>query len=368
MTERVLFVASLYNNGIEAHGLSYEYYNLYQPLEQAVGKVVDTFDFMQKTHEAGFQRMNESLLEKVKRDRPAFVLVVPFRDEFDPAMMDEIKSYTTTVAYFFDDVWRREYSASWAPHFTYVTTSDINGVRRFREAGSHNAIYSPFGCNHEIFAKKNLEKTYDVAFVGQFHPYRAWWIRQVRRAGIKVAVWGHGWDTGSVGEEELVRIFNQARINLNLSNSASWDMRYVLTLRRPLWETLRTWKRTARSLMRGDSKTREQVKGRHFEISACGGFQVSYYVEGLERHYRIGEEIALCVSPDDLIETIRYYLKHDDEREAIALRAYERTAREHTMERRFHDLLAQTGHTHLLMPRGEMSDDRQLQFATRSQN
>jgi spore maturation protein CgeB len=348
MTERVLFVASLYNNGIEAHGLSYEYYNLYKPLEQAVGNV-ETFDFMQKAHDLGRQRMNESLLEVVKRDRPQFVLVVPFMDEFEPGMMDELKKYTTTVAYFFDDMWRREYSEFWAPHFTYVTTSDVNGVRRFGEAGSANAIYSPFGCNHEIFVKMDCAKIYDVAFVGQFHPYRAWWIRQIRRAGIDVGVWGHGWGTGHVGEEDLVRIFNQARINLNLSNSTSWDLRYVLALRRPILETLRIWKRTARSLKRGDSKDREQVKGRHFEISACGGFQLSFYVEGLERYYRIGEEIALYASPDDLIETIRYYLKHDEKREGIALRAYERTSREHTMVHRFRDLLGQTGHSDLLV-------------------
>jgi spore maturation protein CgeB len=232
-----------------------------------------------------------------------------------------------------------------------VTTSDVKGVRRFRDAGSNNAVYSPFGCNHEIFVKRDLKKIYDVAFVGQFHPYRAWWIRQVRRAGINVAVWGHGWGTGPVVEDDLVRIFNQARINLNLSNSTSLDLRYVLALRRPFSETLRTWKGTARSFMRGDSKDREQVKGRHFEISACGGFQISYYVEGLERHYQIGQEIALCASPDDLIDTIRYYLKHEDEREAIALRAYERTTREHTMVRRFRDLLGQTGHAGLLVAR-----------------
>ncbi len=345
MTNRVMFVASLFNNGREEHGLSYEYYNLYKPLEQAVGSV-DTFDFMQKAREGGLQRMNESLLALVKRDRPAFVLLVPFRDQFDPAVMDELKKYTTTVAYFFDDVWRREYSDFWAPHFTYVTTSDVNGVRRFREAGSANAVYSPFGCNHEIFMKKDFEKIYDVAFVGQFHPYRAWWIRQIRRAGINVGVWGHGWGTGHAGEDDMVRIFNQARINLNLSNSTSWDLRYVLALRRPITETLRAWKRT---IMRGDAKDREQVKGRHFEISACGGFQLSYYVEGLERHYRIGEEIALYASPDDLIETIRYYLKHDDEREEIAIRAYERTTREHTMVHRFRDLLGRTGHSDLLV-------------------
>ena len=343
-----MLVASLYNDGLKERGLSYEYYNLLKPLEQVVGSV-NTFDFMQTVLDVGGPGMNRSLLETVKRERPALLVVVPFKDELDPAVMDEISTHTTTVAYFFDDPWRREFSEFWAKHFTFVTTSDVKGVRRFQEAGADNAIYSPFGCNHEIFVRKDLEKIYDVAFVGQFHPYRAWWVRQVRKAGISVAVWGHGWGAGRVEQEDLVRIFNQARINLNLSNCVSWDLRYVLSLRRPVPETLRTWKNTSQSLIQGDSKTREQVKGRHFEISACGGFQASFYAEGLEQHYGIGEEIVLFTSPDDLIETIRYYLKHDAERERIALRAYQRTIKEHTMGHRFRELLTHVGHADLLV-------------------
>jgi len=348
MAQGVTFVASLYNDGSKERGLSYEYYNLFKPLEQVAG-AVNTFDFMQVTRDLGKARMNQTLLEMVKRDRPALLVIVPFRDEFDPAVMDELRSHTTTVAYFFDDVWRREFSEFWAKHFTFVTTADVRGVRRFQEAGADNAIYSPFGCNQEIFEKRNAEKIYDVAFVGGYHPYRAWCIRQLRRAGIKVAVWGQGWGSGRVEQEDLVRIFNQARINLNLSNSVSWDLRYVLSLRRPVRETMRTWKNTARSLIEADSKTREQVKGRHFEISACGGFQISFYVEGLEHHYEIGEEIVLFTSPDDLIETIRYYLKHDAERETIASRAYQRTIKEHTMGHRFRELLTHIGHADLLV-------------------
>jgi len=59
--------------------------------------------------------------------------------------------------------------------------------------------------------------------------------------------------------------------------------------------------------------------------------------------YSIGEEIALFVSPEDLIEKTRHYLKHEEEREAIAKRGYERTLRDHTMEKRFADLFNAMG-------------------------
>jgi spore maturation protein CgeB len=71
--------------------------------------------------------------------------------------------------------------------------------------------------------------------------------------------------------------------------------------------------------------------------------QLSHYAEGLERSYSIGEEIVLYASPEDLIEKIRYYLKHEDEREAIARRGHERTLRDHTMKKRLQDIFLHLG-------------------------
>lgn len=110
-----------------------------------------------------------------------------------------------------------------------------------------------------------------------------------------------------------------------------------------LKDSLRVWKNTLRTAVRPDNKTREMVKARHFEINACGGVQLSYYVEGLERHYQIGEEIALYESADAMLEKAFYYLKHEGEREDIARRGYERTLRDHTMEKRFADLFDAIG-------------------------
>ena len=39
-----------------------------------------------------------------------------------------------------------------------------------------------------------------------------------------------------------------------------------------------------------------------------------------------------------MIDKIRYYLKHNKEREAIALSGYEQTLKEHTYEKRFNEI------------------------------
>ena len=317
---------------------SYEYYNFLKPLEK-MGYAVIPFDFLEHMRLLSREDMNRKLLEVVRCEHPDLVFFIPHTDQFIPEIVDEIGRHTITLGYFFDDMWRIKYSRFWARHFNFITTSDVNGLRKFQDAGFTNVIYSPFACNHEIYRKENLPKLYDVTFVGQYHPYREWCINHLRKSGINVSVWGKGWPSGMINFKDMISIFNQSRINLNLSNCVSWDIRYLTALSRPLKSTLRVWLQATRALTQSDMKTVEQVKGRHFEINACGGFQLSYYVKGLERHYAIGKEITLYGSIEDMIEKIRYYLKHEDEREAIALRGYERTQSEHTMEKRLQDIL-----------------------------
>jgi spore maturation protein CgeB len=44
-----------------------------------------------------------------------------------------------------------------------------------------------------------------------------------------------------------------------------------------------------------------------------------------------------------MIEQIRYYLAHEDQRASVAHAGYERTMREHTYVHRFTDILKQVG-------------------------
>ena len=316
---------------------SYEFHNFLKPLEKMGHKVL-TFDFIKSMNDYGRELMNQKLLYYVKEELPNLVIFVPQTDEFIPNIIDAIGQQTVTLAYFFDDMWRIDFSRFWAQHFNFVTTSDINGIKKFKDAGYENVIYSPFACNTNIYCKKNLPKIYDVTFVGGFNPYREWYINILKKEGIDVKTWGIGWNTKMLSSEEMINVFNQSRINLNLSNNISWDIRYLLNNNRPLRKTLQIWKESILAFRKSDYKTVEQVKGRHFEINACGGFQISYYVEGLEKLYNIGEEISLFVSPDDLVQKVKYFLDHNNERESIAIRGLDRTIKDHTIEKRMNDI------------------------------
>lgn len=339
---KVLLVSMKYDYGDKSRGLSGDYYYFEEPLKHIVDKVL-SFDFMTVFLEKGKEGMNRALLDMIRTEKPDVAVFVPYTDQFIPHIVDEINNHTITLGYYFDDTWRVNYSGFWAKHFSFVSTSDINGIKRWRDAGCNNFIYSPFGCNHRFFVKKNLPKLYDVTFVGGYHPYRAWCLQRLIKAGIDVHAWGYGWPNGRLNFEGVVDVFNQSRINLNLSNNESWDFRYVMSPMKPVRDTLRVIKSVLRAALRPDAKTREMVKARHFEINSCGGFQLSYYVEGLEHHYEIGKEIAVYESVDAMVDKVRYYLKHEKEREAVAQCGYKSTLRDHTMEKRYGDLFDAIG-------------------------
>jgi spore maturation protein CgeB len=87
----------------------------------------------------------------------------------------------------------------------------------------------------------------------------------------------------------------------------------------------------------------DQIKGRNFEVPGCGGFMLTGMAENLGQYYEIGKEVACFDDRHDLIDKVRYYLKHEDEREAIAQAGYERTMRDHTYPRRFSEIFEQLG-------------------------
>lgn len=319
---KVLVVCMLHAYGDPQREYSYEYFNFYQSLQQA-GHEVELFDYMGELRATDRVEMNQKLLERVQEAPPDVVVFSLYTDQLQPETVVALREYTRTFCFFHDDNWRVDFSRFWARHFDCFSTSDIYGPLKYRELGLENAVYFPFGCNEQIFRPLNLPMQYDVSFVGGWHPYRAWIVERIRRAGIEVATFGYGWPSGEIDQEGMVCVFNQSRINLNLSNSAAWDVRYLLSSPRALINRVRS------------KKNVEQMKGRMFEVNGCAAFQLSYYVEGLANCYQPEQEIAIYSDVDDLIEKIRFYLAHEAQRAAIAQAGYARTLREHTFAGRF---------------------------------
>jgi spore maturation protein CgeB len=356
---KILYVASKYDYGIPEQGYSFEHANFYDALFN-MGHHILYFDHVGLWHQVGPDAMNRRLREVVRAERPDVMFTVLFRDELDPAVVKIISEsgQTLTVNWFTDDHWRFDnFSQFWAPSFNFVVTTAASALPKYAQIGYQNVIKSQWGCNHFLYRKLDLPLQYDVTFVGQPHGNRRQVIQALRESGISVRVWGTGWDTGRLTQEELIEVFNQSRINLNLSNAStptisgfSYQLRQALARTasiipggKRLKALAKGWLFKLRGQQQNLSGTADQIKGRNFEVPGCGQLLLTGKAENLGEYYGLDQEVMCFDNLGDLIEKARYYLAHDDERTAIAEAAYQRTLNEHTYVHRFTAIFHQMG-------------------------
>lgn len=268
-------------------------------------------------------KLQEVLLQKAAECKPDLIFFIPYQDQFTFETLDALKKLYPTVAWFGDDTWRFEgFSSRYATHFSHIATTDPASMSKYRKLGGNPiltewAAAEPLSENIGPLSPKESYR-YDVSFVGGKNPFRKWFIDMLGKQGVHVTCFGAGWPNGRISFEEMEQVFRFSKINLNISNSVCHDIRYIFSGLRPFKDYLRS------------NKTAEQVKARNFEIPLAGGFQLSNYVLGLERHLHIGTELALYNTPEDCVQQVCYYLENEDDRQKLLMRSHERALTEHT--------------------------------------
>jgi len=274
---------------------------------------------------------NRKLLELIDREKPDIFQYVAFTDQISKETLKYIKerTSTTSINWFCDDVWRfDQFTKEMCWLFDYSICVEEDALIKYEKIGYKNVILSQWATNISLYPKMNLPFKYDVSFVGQPHGFRREIIAKLEQEGIRVATFGYGWretpfkrrwnkryakypflqfNKGRISHDEMIRIFNQSKINLNLSASSH-------------------------------ESAMDQMKARNFEVPSCGGFLLTGKVPHLENFFDIGKEVAVYTSIEEMIEKIRYYLAHEEERQRIANAGYLRTLRDHTYENRFRDI------------------------------
>jgi spore maturation protein CgeB len=78
------------------------------------------------------------------------------------------------------------------------------------------------------------------------------------------------------------------------------------------------------------------VKGRDFEIPAtAGGAYLTTFNADLAQHFIIGKEILCYQNREELLDLIRYYMKHPEESRLIAERGRKRCLLQHRWLHRY---------------------------------
>jgi spore maturation protein CgeB len=78
---------------------------------------------------------------------------------------------------------------------------------------------------------------------------------------------------------------------------------------------------------------------RLYEATGVGTLLITDWKKNLHELFEPGREVVSYRSPEECIELVRYYLEHDEERQAIARAGQARTLRDHTSHQRMQSLV-----------------------------
>ena len=176
---------------------------------------------------------------------------------------------------------------------------DISGIYPYPDsAETLEYLYANFIINREATI---IERRELLTMIGQFHPLKLYTYTQnslFSPEGIQ-----------NMGPAdyfvEMPCIFKLSKINLNI---------------------------TLRSIQNG-------IPLRAYDILGAGGFLLSNYQIDLARHFVPDEDFVYFEDRNDLLRKIDYYLKHDDERMAIAQNAHDKVVKEHTFDVRVKQII-----------------------------
>ncbi len=303
--------------GDPSRGIGTEYAAFIPALKQ-LGHEVVHFESWDRSRFPDFKALNLALIETVRREKPDVLLAVQHL-EIWMETLDFLRatSDVALVNWTTDDSWKYEqFSRYIGRHYDAMTTTYRLVLPKYRRDGIPNVLLTQWAASTEhlrepLPANKCI---YQVSFVGAAHGNRRERIAALREKGIEVTCFGHGWESGSVAADDIPEIMRQSVISLNFANSAwSWDGAFPRRL--------------------------NQLKARVFEVTGAGGFLLTEGADDLERYFTPGREIVVFSDERDLIEKVRFYLAHPEERNRIARAGHDRVRRQHTYERRMKDVL-----------------------------
>lgn len=347
---KILFCGLKNEYGKKKLGLSFEYQNFYEVLNRMEGVEASLFPIDEEIEQFGREEANNRLIKQVEEKKYDLLFCFLFTEELKKETISYItnKTSTKTFNWFADDHWRFPvFSKYWAGLFTAISTTDSQAMAKYKTLGIKNVIKTQWAANTHLYTPSNEALNpgiYNISFVGKNYGQRESYITSLQKAGLPAQGFGSGWEAGRVDFQKMLDIFSYSKINLNFNESSPWSLKSFAKSFAKLFisKELGKYKFTGFNLLNNfDSllgSRRSQIKGRNFEVPACGGFLLTGDADNLSEYYIPDKEIVIYKNQNDLVEKTKYYFEHDTERKLIAEAGYKKTIQEHTYDKRFNQI------------------------------
>jgi spore maturation protein CgeB len=244
-------------------------------------------------------------------------------------LMELRKLGIPTAFWFVEDGELFDYALKIAPYydvFFHIQKGEFE--KRLKAAGAKHVHYLPMAANPEIHKPVALsleEKDIygsDISHMGAGYHNRRTFLKSLLDYDFKI--WGNDWDDAAliskviqndgerVSTNEIVKIFNSTKININLHSSTYTD---------------------------GVNPHGDFVNPRTFEVAACSAFQIVDERSLLNDLFVPGKEIVTFKDLTSCRQVIDYYLEHPEEADKIAKNGRERVLKEHTYKHRMQEAI-----------------------------
>jgi spore maturation protein CgeB len=259
-------------------------------------------------------KFNEALLRLVTEIKPDILW-------FDKVMLvtaytlREIKRRTPAVLVHYnpDDPFGR-YRGGWRLFIKAIPEYDLHFVARDNNAQELMACgakrverlfrgYSArLHCPENDLGAANTQH-HEVGFIGSYEKERTTVLRYLADENIPLALWGRPWS----------QHMKRSGTNLTIYPEGVYSEAYVAAIR--------SCKINLNFLRAGN---RDSSNSRAYEIPACGAFMLSERSDELQSDFREGVEAEFFSSKEEAADKIKFYMREDSARIAIAARGLER--------------------------------------------
>lgn len=321
---KVLYAGLYWSYGDPAKDLSYEHVNIEAGFRDCAERGLFEVEYFypDKTrHEMGRKEADQWLFDLVQRGEIDAIFHVAFNDSIDlPHNILQLAKLRgiATMQWDCDASWRfQNWILPRKDLYTHFITTHSGTIPWYESAGM-NVIKSQWG-GSPLYSRPedDVEKIYDVSFVGQKHGIRPDLVNAIIGDGIKLDLFGSYWEGypnwhGYCTFDQMLDVFRKSKICLNFSNP--WHV-----------------------------GTSPQIKGRHFEIPQIGGFQLCTPADDLHSYFEFGREIVVAQDERELLQHLHYYLDASDERQEIAEAGYYRMLTDHQWSHRLTETFREVG-------------------------
>ncbi len=292
-----------------------------------VGHIIDKFFFEKRCLD-----INRCFLQCVQDFKPNLVIVVKGLHVLPKTLQKVREVGIPIVNWHVDDFFNPKYITPYSDEvfklYDIHFSSRPHLFEEYRRRGANRVEYLEFCFDPTIFyplgsAQDSSNLLYDVSFIGNWSISRERWIKSLSPF-FKIYIWGGSWHRAKTLKKEP---------NIHL-----------MYRRADLEEYSRVVSRSKICLNILTKENRDQTNLRNFEIPACRGFQLCNRTQQLLNIFREDEEIALYETEQELIDKVRYYLKHENERIKIANKGFNAVINgAHTFLSRCKDVVSKLG-------------------------